>query len=76
MKESLKVLYEFPDIFRAQRIQVGPDFTVEFRSEAYQWEVMRLGGFVSRHDYLDQAIDAIMALDENVTLPQDLSIVE
>jgi len=71
-------LQKNPDVYGWRKFQVGPNYTIEYRSEIRmgEWEIQSSeGAHIGLHKYLDNAIEAVLLLDEAVILPQDVSCI-
>jgi hypothetical protein len=67
------VVRDHPELLDAAMLKVGPHYTIEPRGS--RWEVKYGEGHYGWYEDLHQAIAAITIGDDEVTIPQDISIV-
>jgi hypothetical protein len=63
-------LQKHPEVYGWDKIQVGPDFTIEPRD--YFWEIQRKGGHAGKGKYLDAALAEVLNQDLNIDLEKDV----
>lgn len=69
------MLADTPQLHQAKVIKVGPHYTIEKRADLGKWEVKYGEGHFGLYNYLDFAFEAIARADDEVTIPQDVSMV-
>lgn len=71
------MLNENPDMYRAMLIQVGPHYTIEHHvisGERGMWEAKYGEGYFGLYDTPGDAISAIALTEDELSIPQDVSI--